>query len=370
MVKFSFETEEVEEGKARIVVPKAERGRGPGKKEGVPFYNPVMEVNRDISVLVVQKISGGRRLRALDGLSGTGIRAIRLGLEVEGELSILLNDWNDQCYELILENMKRNGLEDSEANQEDLNRLLSREVFDYVDVDPFGTPVHFLKNALKGVSEDGVLAITATDTAALVGSYPKACKRKYDAQPLRITEGHEMGLRILIGFCARTAVRHGLGVVPILSHSTDHYFRTYLRVTDDGSQAKKSGKQVGYLSRNLSTHEIRLDREKSKNSQVAGPLWIGKIWDPDFVRSLRPRSYMSSKTSKILELIKSEVGIDSPFRSSDEMASELKVHTPPLAEIVDSLHESGFAASPTHFDPKGFRTDAPIAQIKDIFRRH
>jgi tRNA (guanine26-N2/guanine27-N2)-dimethyltransferase len=368
MVIFDFETEEIEEGKANILVPKTARGKGPGKIEGVPFYNPVMVVNRDISVLLIQKWLSGRKKRILDGLAGTGIRGIRLALEVKGEFSVLLNDWNESSFELMGENIKRNGVQNAEASQEDLNIVLARDSYDYVDVDPYGTPVPFLDSALKAVQEEGILAVTATDTAALAGSYPGACKRKYGAQPLQSKTRHEIGLRILIGYCARSAAKYQRGIRPILSHSTDHYYRTYLEIEEGEEAADSCMREVGYHSRNTSTQEIVLSDSKMDDSEVAGPLWIGNLWEPVLLQEMRPRLYMSSKTSKILELLKYESQIESPFYSSDEIASSMGVLTPPMARILESLKDDGFAASPTHFDPKGFRTDAPIDQILAVFK--
>ena len=368
MVKFGFEIEEIKEGKARITVPKAQRGKGPGKKEGFPFYNPVMVVNRDISVLVLQRSMEDRPLKALDGLSGTGIRGLRFALEVDGDLSVVLNDWNEMCYELILENLKKNGIENAQAKQEDLNHLLTGDRFDYVDVDPFGTPIYFLDSALRGVKDGGVLAVTATDTAALAGSYPNACRRKYQADPLPISTRHEIGLRILIGHCARTAGKYGLRVRPLLSHSTDHYYRIYLEITEGKSSTGDSPDDMGFYSWNPTTFESVLEREKKENLQVAGPLWIGRLWDGEFLRNLRPRLYMSSKTSRTLDLIKRESEIDFPFYSSDDLASRLGVHTPSIARILELMAEKGFDSSRTHFDPKGFRTNAPIDEVKSIFR--
>lgn len=367
MVKLGFETEEVEEGKVRIIVPKAVRGKGPGKKEGFPFYNPVMEVNRDISVLVVQNWVRNEKRRLLDGLAGTGIRGIRLAAEVEGEHSIVMNDWNELCYELMLKNVEKNDIRNADVKQEDLNELLAENTFNYVDVDPFGTPVYFLKSALSGVEDGGVLAVTATDTAALAGSYPSACQRKYEAQPLQVPARHEIGLRILIGFCARSAAESGLGIGPMLSHSTDHYYRTYLEIKQGDNEARRSLSQIGYYTRDPSTLEAGLASEKDENLQAAGPLWIGEMWEPDFLRGIRPRTYMSSKTSKILELIKDEANTRNAFCSSDEIASNSRVRTPSTARVVDALKEQGYSASLTHFDPKGFRTDAPMERIKQVF---
>ncbi|MCU0373510.1 MAG: ATP-binding protein, partial [Ignavibacteria bacterium] len=41
--------------------------------------------------------------------------------------------------------------------------------FDYIDIDPFGSPCPFLDAAIKRLSRGGILAVTATDTSALAG---------------------------------------------------------------------------------------------------------------------------------------------------------------------------------------------------------
>ncbi|UCD92475.1 MAG: tRNA (guanine(10)-N(2))-dimethyltransferase [Methanobacteriota archaeon] len=369
MVDFDFEVEEIVEGKARILVPKTTRGKGPGKKEGVPFYNPVMEPNRDISVLVLQNCLSSGKNRILDGLAGTGIRGIRFAMEVSGNLSILMNDWNEQSHAIMLENIRRNEAQNTEVRHEDLNTLLTSDEFDYLDVDPYGTPVPFLDKAVKGVRDGGILAVTATDTAALAGSSPKACMRKYGATPIKSKTSHETGLRILVGYCARIAAEYDLNIRPLLSHSTDHYYRTYLEIQQGQSQANGTRENVGFLSVDLSSQEMFLEEEKKDDFVAAGPLWIGSLWNPGFLEEMRSRSYMPSETSRILELLKLESQIESPYHSSEEIASHLKVHTPRLASILERLNEEGYNASPTHFDSKGFRTNAPIDEILQIFKK-
>jgi len=46
--------------------------------------------------------------------------------------------------------------------------------------------------------KEGFLAVTATDTSALTGTYPKATKRKYWADSYRTEFLHEQAIRILI----------------------------------------------------------------------------------------------------------------------------------------------------------------------------
>lgn len=83
--------------------------------------------------------------------------------------------------------------------------------FDFLDLDPFGSPVEFLDTALRSVRRNGVLAVTATDTGVLCGAYRNACLRKYLAEPIRGPLCHEAGLRILIGTVVRYAAKYDLG---------------------------------------------------------------------------------------------------------------------------------------------------------------
>lgn len=67
----------------------------------------------------------------------------------------------------------------AEANEE----ILSSESWDFVDVDPFGSCMPFLEAAVQGVRDGGVLAIAATDLAALCGKKGGVSQVQYFAFP-------------------------------------------------------------------------------------------------------------------------------------------------------------------------------------------
>ena len=186
---------EIKEGLARILVPKAER-----IYDAPVLYNPIMSLNRDISVLALKAI-GPKRV--LDALSATGIRGIRYTLETPAE-EVWMNDINRDAFELILTNVELNfGIRPSVEGKravgelfggkrlivswDDANRMMAEEFryFDFIDLDPFGSPVEFLDTALRSVKRRGVIGGTATDTGVLCGAYRNACRRKYLAEPIR-----------------------------------------------------------------------------------------------------------------------------------------------------------------------------------------
>ena len=47
----------------------------------------------------------------------------------------------------------------------DAKKLMVEAPFQWIDLDPFGSPVGFLDTAIQSISRSGVLEVTATDTA-------------------------------------------------------------------------------------------------------------------------------------------------------------------------------------------------------------
>lgn len=351
---------QIVEGKTKVVVPKVENTKGPGKKGGV-FYNPVMEFNRDVSIMVLNALN---KKDILDGLGGTGIRGVRIANEVGGNL--VINDGNKEAYEIIKRNIKLNDLGNASAENKNLNTLLSENRYDYIDIDPFGSPAHFIDSAMRGVKKDGVLAITATDTATLCGVYPKTCLRRYSATPLKTGYAKEIGLRILIGFCVKEGLKYDLGFKPLLVHSTEHYFRIYLQVEKGVKKADKCMEKIGYVLHDFKTGERRTGKEADKNYSIAGLLWIGKLFDETFLNKTEVKDYFGTKKRiiKMLGLWKDEANASALYYEVNNIAKMMKTSPLPMAKILKLL-----SSSRTHFSPTAFKTDVNIGKIKSIFSK-
>ena len=99
-LKFSFPIEAIAEGTVEVAVPrleafvKAPSDYAPSKAP--VFYNPVMELNRDVAVLALQAYQrwSGRELRVCEPLTGCGVRGIRVAKEVDGLAKVIVNDIN------------------------------------------------------------------------------------------------------------------------------------------------------------------------------------------------------------------------------------------------------------------------------------
>jgi len=204
--EFNMKPKIIQEGKAKIRVFEPDEKKDVSKELEV-FYNPLMKLNRDLSVLLLNSIEK-EELQIADPLAGSGVRAVRFLTELDEDKikSIRINDYSKEAVDLIKENIKLNEeellCEDIELSQLDANQFLNESFgFDYIDIDPFGSPNFLLDSAVKRISRGGILAVTATDTSALSGTYPNAGYRKYWAKTIRQEHKHEAGIRILIRKC-------------------------------------------------------------------------------------------------------------------------------------------------------------------------
>lgn len=355
---FAFPLKEVVEGRARLLVPDVPRRAGPGKKGPYPFYNPTMTVNRDLSAVVLAKWSTNVT-RVLDGLAATGAWGVRMGLEARvSDLGFV--DVSPDAAALIRINLERNGLT-GEVFHGDLRGHLDQTLYDYVDIDPFGPPTPFLGHAFHAARAPSGLGITATDTAPLCGTYPKTCQRRYVAHPLRCEQGHEIGLRILLGYMARVAEAHAKAIRPQLAFAAEHFFRVHLLVLDG---QKEPPPDLGYYLRDREGTFYPVD---PREPEAIGPLWTGPLGDPVFVRSLTPSEWTSAAGGRLLDTLQREIDLPPFFVTTDDLARRLRESPPKLDRFLGTLRAAGFRAERTHFHPRGAKTDAPHEEIVRAF---
>ena len=379
------------EGRTELEVPELERFRTKAGDYAPSltsiFYNPHMELCRDISVAAAQVMAeelGG--MRACDPLAGVGARGVRYAKEVKGILGVVINDRSREASELARRNVELNGLASLvEVRNEDANVLLwgNRGRFSFVDLDPFGSPAPFVDAACAALARRGMLAITATDTAPLSGTHAKACLRRYGARPLKTEYCHELGIRILIGFVQRVAGKHELALTPVLAHATRHYFRVYLRARRGPSAADELLAQQGYVSHCSACGRRRFTLgmafglpsscECGSESVHAGPLWLGQIMDREFIHGvagdLVKRNFKFGQ-QELLLLARCAEEADGPptFYDVHELARHAGASPPKIIELIAKLRGRGYFASRTHFSGTGFRTNASVDEIPKIFK--
>lgn len=368
---------EIVEGTTKLLVPVEEKLL----KKNPVFYNPEMEFSRDLSVAVVRVL---KPEKFCDLLSGSGARGVRIANET-GTGEVVANDVNPSAYELIKKNISLNNIPDFRvrAVNDYAQNVLSRETFDFIDVDPFGPPVQFMDCALRSIKNNGTLAVTATDTAALCGTYPKACRRKYDSLSLRAEYFNESGLRILIGFVARNALKYNIGIMPLFSHCTHHYFRAYLKVQMGNKYVNENLRNIRYIQHcfsclNRSYRSLDALEEKcvcGERLATAGPVWAGNFSDTEFCENLNREIEAGvfntkKKALKIIPQVSEEQEIQIPYYDLHRICKKLNITAPAMNELFRKFRENNFKITRTHFSGTGIRTDAKIPDIIKMVRNY
>ncbi|MCL2149312.1 MAG: methyltransferase, partial [Methanomassiliicoccaceae archaeon] len=275
---------EIKEGGTRLIVPEAHSVRGPGTRTADVFFNEQMAFGRDVTVMFLRALERAGTTVA-DAMSATGARAVRVANEVPGT-DVTANDADPRAIPYIEGNIALNSLSNCEASNMDMHALFSERSFDYVDIDPFGSPAHFIQSAIRGCRKRGIIAITATDTAPLAGAQAGKCRRRYQSEPIRGHMCHEGGLRILMCSLAKELAKFDRGMEPLLSFYADHYFRTYVRVEEGADAADRSLGRIGYMRYDPSTLERSVSHSRD-GGHDKGPFWLGPLHSKPLLERMR-----------------------------------------------------------------------------------
>ncbi|SVC31025.1 uncharacterized protein METZ01_LOCUS283879, partial [marine metagenome] len=328
---------EHQEGKANFKANLSGKGKGPGKVKGV-FYNPAMEFSRDINIEFAKKLDFKGIF--LDGMAASGVRGIRLALECG--FNVEFCDSSKLAFDRIKKNLVLNDL-DSKVFHEEVQELVNQRDYDWIDIDPFGTPSPFLESVIQNVKKGGILGIAATDTAVLCGAKPSICLKRYGSYSMKKVASKEVGVRILLACLQTLAIEFGRSIEPLLSYSEGHHLRVFVRVVE---------------KKNIGLKWLNYDMEVLDEEQLnmAGPIWVGKIIDSNLI----PND-CQGLLGRFFDTLKSEA--DGPVGLFDinDIARDAEIgQTPKKIKIINCLQQEGFFASASVFSPLGIKTNAPL----------
>ena len=375
----------VKEGLTKIQFPEFDKI----SSEAPVFYNPHMELNRDISILALQTFQKqeNRDINICDLFGGSGIRGVRYKNEINGVDQVFINDISETANEYERHNVKLNNLNDIEIFQHDASMFLRmhRGEFDVIDIDPFGTPSPFLDSAGYCLRRNSLLCVTATDTSALCGTYKEPCIRKYNSKPYKSEYCHETGIRILAGFVALTLAKYSKSIEVKLSHSTEHYMRLYIEIKKGSKKSDECLKNIGYIShckhclyreqnKGLATSTPNICPECGEKLIQAGPLWLGPIQNEEFISKMIEESENKTLNTKnellkLLTACRDESNSPATFYDVHKICKSLKISAPKLDLVFDNLEKEGIGATKTHFNPLGIKSDASINKLKEVITK-
>lgn len=378
---------EIQEGLETFLVPDSNHQKIPRRSDEV-FYNAHQEINRDISVLVLRaygNIYEKKNITVGEPFCGSGIRSIRYLLETPVS-SIYCNDINSNAVNitqknverLLREKMSKLHLYNMECNLF-LQKFLEKQIFfDFIDIDPFGTPIPFVHNSIQVITLNGILAFTATDLASLVGIYPRALYAKYGISQFdaRIGNVHEIAARALVTGIQHVGLTLGQSLIPIVTLYHRHFLRCFLiRNRGVDNVVDKTG--FIHLCKKCQARSLSLLGEKrtvcstcgESGSIKIGPLYLGRIQNSEYLSSMVHDEHLQNlgtkkRLTKILPLMIEEATLDIPWSYDiPKLAKKVGVTVPPLDKIVKILNKRGHKCFKTHYSGTTLKTDATETDI-------
>ena len=394
--------------------------RGPAAKTGEGFLNPAMAPARTRSVMLLADalendwlVPEGKMIRALDALCATGVRPRRWRKEIPDQerLRITANDLDSEAVEWARNSHSENPIGDGiDWNPEegrfartiegvvedgihwingDAMNLMTQAPFQWIDIDPFGSPVKFLDTAIQSISRVGVLEVTATDTAALCGSAKTSALRRYGSVGITDSYMHDDATRILLGTIARIAAMHDKSMHPIMSLFDGHHVRVSVLLKKSKDEATKWGDNIGYRIRSEPYHFAKLPEGK-----YSGPMWTGPIFDSDIASRItkqkaielcsgKKEDYPDNWTDLDIEHSRREIerSVVHISESAELLAKEHLLvavndlgiaaqikHIPSMKKLKAGLEERGFKMARCHMPEAMFATDADWSTVLEIAR--
>jgi len=370
---------ETTEGTTKLLVPeKSIKEKVPPKEPA--FFNPVAKLNRDFSILAYSAFweNFEKPKILLEGLSGLGARSLRVSNEISGVERVIANDVNASALDIAKNSAKLNNITNFETSENETCRFFS--LFSkrgnrgsIIDIDPFGSPTRYFDCAIRATMHNGLLSITATDLQVLHGLANKACQRKYHGVPIKTEYANEIAIRLILGCLDSVAGRLDTQIQPQFVENDMHYYRIYAKILTK----KEQDSNIGYIShcfqcgnRITEKNQIENCSECGNKMKSAGPLWIGSIFDEEFIKKMKQqiqKFVVEKKCEKILDKSILESKLPPAYFTLDEIASMMKTAPLKLEKMIEKIKEIGYNSSITSLNPNGFRANCSIKEIKQFF---
>ena len=410
--------------------------RGPAKKTGGGFLNPAMAPSRTRSVLLLKDAlehnwltASDKPIRAFDAMCSTGVRIRRwrneIPLGLQPRLRVTGNDLNEFALSWAIASHKNNLPEytdnvelnfdryGSMAQRSPISGLYFQKMdaklamadasYQWIDIDPFGSPVPFIDSAIQSLARTGVLEVTATDTAALTGSSLSSQKRRYDSQGIVDDYAHDDAIRVLLGLIAKIAAMHDRIIKPILALFDGHHVRVSVLVKTSKEGASEFQNNIGYrLRTNTIPYKFIKYPSAEQRRQASGPLWIGPLMDKEIASRLTESNAINTCLPSSEELTKLttnglewgekdvEYATREMVRSVRHIASAADLLSrehlllslnamprlagtkgaPKIGHVIDDLIELGHSAARYPDTEPMFVTDANFETVLAVFRKY
>jgi tRNA (guanine26-N2/guanine27-N2)-dimethyltransferase len=346
--KNQFKT--ISEGSVEIMAPENFFVKGPGTRTA-GFYNMEQKLNRDLTISFLRTV---KPRIALDAFGGTGIRGLRINKEAG--MKAVISEINKKSFEYISINKELN-----DSNVEIYNKtfqaILNDYLFDYIDIDPYGSVLPYMDDAMLNVRNKGYIGITATDLTALTGSMPSKTFRRYGANIINDVYRHESGIRLLIGEIVKRAAAMDKAAIPMISLWHSHYYRIIFQIVSSSHMADTQLEHIGIFDRHFGiAPEYGAYRE--------GPIWLGNLnseiaGNMDYVEN-PDKIFMAS-----MNRIKNN-DLSLYFADIADFARIKGIDTNSVESSMEKLRESGIICGRSQFSNTGIKVSSAISEALSI----
>ncbi len=349
------------------------------------FYNPEMRFCRSFFSLAVGALEG--KLKLLDAFCASGIRGIRYAKENKNVKEITFLDLSKNAITASKKNTKTNKLKAKFVNDKIEKFCTVFLDYDFVEIDPFGTPVPYLNDIMRSQNDkkEWFLSVSATDTAVLCGPQATACLKNYHSKSLNNEFTHEVGTRIFIKRVAEAAAEHNFGITPLISLSDRHYIKLLLKVVRGADASDDTIKQLGFVSYcNICGWRTYGKRMKNSCEQCkcetdyGGQLWLGELHDKKLLQKMlklnEKRNYTDAKElEKKLQLLIGELDMPAFYYNVHLLCKKVKsASVPKIDDFIKKIEARGTLqvasrqsiARRTHFSDVSIKSDAGVKELK------
>ncbi|KAG0440010.1 tRNA (guanine(26)-N(2))-dimethyltransferase [Dictyocoela muelleri] len=396
------------------------------------FYNPSQTLNRTLSVIFLKTIPN--RFTLLECMSATGLRSILYLKNLNAKIT--LNDKSKAAYTQILQNLKINNfinfcekekLDNRDQCESDLNPivynldcniLMLSHSFDVIDIDPFGSPMPYLRAAFRSVKHKGILCITATDTAVLCCNRNK-CFLKYSVLTRKTQNYDQIAIRVLLGAVCIEASRNNCYIEPLFSVSIDFYVRIFIRVykqvklqvayykmcyclkyceREDVVKIKRNNRNCKNNNNYKSykdeiksyKDEIKSYKDKIKNNNsipsscdlcnqkilLCGPFYDGSLNNRNIIQEMivinnelikNEKNIGNEKINGLLTVIKNELNIFESYNLS-YLTKLIGISSIPMKKIMSAIVKNNYKVSLVHSSMTSIKTDMPLLELLSLLK--
>lgn len=328
------------------------------------FYNPKMVYDRNLSVAVASYV---KPKTICDPLSASGVRGIRYRIESDVE-DVHINDADQAAYNSMLNNCQINDV-DCTLSNEDAGIVLRRNKFDYIDLDPFGSPTEFFDSTGHSIRDGGFICATVTDTAAVFGTYPRVSRRRYGRKSFRSDFNKELGLRIIVSSIIDSLGRYKKTFYPKLCYFREHYARVFGEVVEGATPVQDNFRDFGFISFCSScgwraselSKKCKHCGERTEYSEV----YLGELnntkFCSDVAEECKNRGF--NDVGDMVEDLSQD--IDIPFHYDlHYLAKKIGTTVPSKSKFIEKLND--FEVKESVYSPTAVKTNAPYSKLIEV----